>query len=50
MNELKVKQEVEEQKTEWLMGENQKLYYSLDEMNVTLQTQQLPNFIFVVSV
>jgi len=46
VNELKVKQEVEEQKTEWLMGENQKLYYSLDEMNVTLQTQQ-PNFIFV---
>lgn len=46
INELKVKLEVEEQKTEWLMGENTKLYYSLDEMNVTLQTQQ-PSFIFV---
>jgi len=40
INELKVNLEVEEQKTEWLMGENQKLYYSLDEMNVTLQTQK----------
>ena len=46
INGLKIKLEVEQQKTEWLMGENQKLYYSLDEMNVTLQSQQ-PSVIFL---